>query len=250
MVAALDTNPNAGFVFCRSLHIDRKGKLWGGWNQGKQDYVRPGLDIFRTLVLRNYIPGCNIVFSRKAGEAVGGFGKEPFSVACDWHFCLRLSLHYDVAYLAEPLGYHRIHDTNLSGNLGRTFDLTLFFREGYELLQDVFASIPENQHKLHHLRAKAFKNLSLRHGASLYIKAVLNAKWRLARQIVHGIEHYDPGATRSLDWIRACAGQLLLSGVYHHFYMTLGRIFSIRGKYRLNRTDQLVSRSVPTGMAS
>ncbi|MDN3513004.1 MAG: glycosyltransferase [Candidatus Brocadia sp.] len=231
MVRVLDDNPNVGFVFCSSLHIDRNGNLWGGWNQEKKDYIRPGVEIFKSIVFRNNIPGCNIVFSRKAHDSVGGFGTGPFNVACDWHFCLRVCLHFDVGYVAESLGYHRTHDANLSSRLGKTFNLDLFFREGYELLQDIFASIPEKHVELHDLRSKALRSMSLSNGSSLYVKALLNGRWDIVRQIKEGIEYYDPGATRGLSWIKACMWSVIWGSVYHSLYTPISRALDIRKIY-------------------
>ncbi|MFX0208318.1 MAG: glycosyltransferase family 2 protein [Candidatus Hodarchaeota archaeon] len=228
MVQVLDSNPNVGFVFCSSLHTDNVGHLWGGWLQGKRDYIRSGVATFRSLVLHNYIPGCNFVFSRRAHDSVGGFGIGPFEVACDWHFCLRVCLYYDVGYIAEPLSYHRSHGSNLSMTLSKTFDLPIFFRERYELLQDVFASIPEKHNELRNLQAKAFRSLSLSQGSSLYVNALLTGKWDIAREISKSIEHYDPDATRGLDWIKACVRRIIFGGIYRYLYTPIGRTFNIR----------------------
>lgn len=233
MVEVLDNNPNVGFVFCSSLHIDKDGHLWGGWNQEKKDYVRHGVEVFKTLVLRDYIPGCNIVFSRKAHDSIGGFGVGPFKIACDWHFCLRLCLYYDVGYIAEPLGYHRVHSTNLSGKISKTFELSLFFQEGYELLQDVFTIIPAGCMRLRKLQNKAFRNLSLSKGASLYVKAILSGKWCIARQIKEGIEGYDPGVTCKIVWLKACIRCIIFSGIYHHLYTPIDKVLNIRKRYSL-----------------
>ena len=228
MVEVLDSNPNVGFVFCSSLHTDKVGHVWGGWRQGKRDYIRSGVETFRSLVLHNYIPGCNLVFSRRAHDSAGGFGIGPFKVACDWHFCLRVCLYHDVGYIAEPLSYHRSHGSNLSMSLSKTFDLNLFFRETYELLQDVFASIPDKHRELRNLQGQAFRSLSLSHGSSLYIKALLTGKWDIAREISKRIEHYDPGAIRGLDWIKACVRCIVIGGVYHYLYTPIARASNFR----------------------
>jgi len=228
MVEVLDNNPNVGFVFCSSMHIDNDGYLWGGGNQEKNDYIRHGMEVFKTLVLGDYIAGCNIVFSRKAHDSIGGFRIKPFEIACDWHFCLRLCFYYDVGYISDPLGYHRIHSDNLSSKLNKTFELNLFFREGYELLQNVFTFVPERYIRLRKLQNKAFRSLSLSKGASLYVKAILNGKWDIARQIKKGVEGYDPGATSNLLWIKACMKYIIFGGIYHYFYTPISRALNIR----------------------
>jgi len=233
MVQVLDAHPQVGFAYCRGLHMDEDGNLWGGLRQGKDDFVRRGTDFFRSLVMASFVPGPNIVFRREAHDRVGGFGTGPFRVACDYHFCLRVCLYYDVAYVSEPLGYHRAHTSNLSGALGRTYDLDLLFRESYELLMDIFESIPDQQFELRELRRPALRSVTLRYAAPLYMKALLDRKWQIARRILDGVNRYDPRATRGAAWAWACVRSLLCRSVNEYIYSPLSRaINKHRGRYQ------------------
>ena len=230
MVKVLDAHPQVGFVYCRGLNMDEDGNLWGGLRQGKEDFVCRGTDFFRLLVMGSFVPGPNIVFSREAHDRVGGFGKGPFTVHCDWHFCLCVCLYYDVAYVSEPLGYHRIHTVNLSGALGRTYDLDLLFREIYELLVDIFGSIPDEQSQLRELKQPALRSVTLRCAAPLYVKALLDHRWQIAREILEGVNYYDPGATRRPAWAWACMRSPLYRHMNQYIYSPLSRAIS---KYRV-----------------
>lgn len=223
MVQVLDAHPQVGFAYCRALHMDENGNLWGGLRQDKQDWVRKGTDVFRSLVMGNFIPGPNIVFRREAHDRVGGFGTGPFTVSCDYHFCLRMCLYYGVAYVSEPLGYHRTHSSNLSGAVGRTYDLDLLFRESYELLLDIFDSIPDEQSDLRDLKRPALRSVTLRHAAPLYVRALLDRRWQVARRILDGVNCYDPGATRGAAWAWACVRGLMWHIGYRHLYAPLSR---------------------------
>ena len=228
MAQVLDAHPQVGFAYCRSLHMDEDGSLWGGLRQGKEDFVCKGTDFFRSLVMGCFVPGPNIVFSRRAHDRVGGFGVGSFRTACDWHFCLRVCLYYDVAYVSEPLGYHRTHSSNLSGALGRTYDLDLLFGETYELLIDIFESIPDEQFQLRDLKQPALRSITLRHAAGLYTKALLDRRWQIARRILDGVNRYDAGATRETAWVWACVWRLVYRGVYAYLYTPLSRAVARR----------------------
>jgi len=225
MVQVLDAHPQVGFAYCRGLHMDEEGNLWGGLHQGKEDSIYKGTEFFSSLAMGNFIPGPNIVFTRQAHDLVGGFGLGPFQVGCDWHFSLRLCLQFDVAYVTEPLGYHRTHSSNLSGALGRTFNLDMLFNESYGLLMDIFESIPDELSILRELKKPALRRITLRAAAPTFTRAILNRQWEVAWQIVAGVNRYDPGITKAA-WFGACIRSLVFNIGYVNLYTPMARLIS------------------------
>jgi glycosyltransferase involved in cell wall biosynthesis len=224
MVQVLDANPTVGLVHCRALHMDERGALWGGIRQRRTDRVSKGLEVFRSLVLNNYISGSNVMFTRRAHDDVGGFGTGSFQSACDYHFSLLVCLKYDIAYIGEALGFHRSHGNNLSGTVERTLDLDFLFRENSEVLLDVFSRIPAGRPDLLALRGPALRSVTRRAVASAYVDAKLSGKTEVARELIERAEHYDPGGTTGAGWFRACIQAACFRRAYRFFYMPTARV--------------------------
>ena len=202
LVHVLDANPTVGFVYCRALTMDEDGRLWGGHLQAKQDFFSRGEEAFEKLVIRNAVCGGNVLYRRSSLDAVGGFGMAPFTVACDIHLNLRLCLAYEVAYVAQPLGYHRVHDSNFSSAPSKNIDLETLFRESYGLLNDIFDRIAPSQ-RLFQLRTPAMRELSKRRFASLYLSYFAHGHFAAAKAIREGVRKYDPGMLPT-EWMIAC----------------------------------------------
>jgi len=227
MVKVMEGHPEVGFCYCRSLHMDHEGTIWGGWRQEKEDRLWKGQELFKSIVMGTSISGGNILFSKAAHDSVGGFGIGPFRIACDWHFCLRLCLKYDTAYLKEPLGYHRDHQDNLSGMVGRNLDYESVFRESYHLLDDVFEHVVVEAPELGKLQREAIRCASHRI-AGLYIRAIFTGQGVISRKIIEGIELHDPGATKGLEWIKAVIYSLFYEIIYGPVYTHFARLFRRR----------------------
>lgn len=223
MVEVLDMNPTVGLVHCRALHLDETGFTWGGLRQRHGDRVTQGLDAFRSLVMKYDICGSNMMFTRKAHNEVGGFAAGPFLSACDYHFSLRVSLQFDLAYIAEPLGYHRAHNTNLSNTVQRTLDLDFLCRESFEVLLETFRRVPAPHHLAALLRP-ALRNVTYQAVAGTYIEALLSGRRGVCKELKRRAEGYDPGGTTGLGWWYACSKALFyrtFSHVYPRFMKAL-----------------------------
>ncbi len=117
-VALLDSNQNVGIVYSDTAVIDQNGHKkqdhWFNPISPNIDFIRPGR-LFTELMFKNLnLVCCPSVLARRACyEQAGGFDQRlPFS--CDMEMWMRLSLFYDVAYLAEPLMKYRFHESNMT----------------------------------------------------------------------------------------------------------------------------------------
>ncbi len=235
MVQVFDRYPNVGLAFCRSLSVDTNDKIWGGKNQPSADYVRNGIEFFQSLVLGNFIPGCNILFSREAHDRVGGFGTGPFRISCDWRFSLAVCFYYDIAYVAEALGYHRIHESNLGSRVLRTYDVDELFRETYEVILDVFRSSPEHLAYLKALQAAAIRQKTRRYIAPLYLQALLSGRVSIAKKMRQGVNRYDPDYAGTPGWVWAAVSGLLFRLLYRRIYSPLYRGYNSRRGLRCDQ---------------
>jgi glycosyltransferase involved in cell wall biosynthesis len=156
MAGILAASPAAGLAHCRSLRMDMRGGVWGGFPRlpGRR---YPAPEAFRSLALAYTIRSPSILMRRETLEAVGGFDRRPAGMAtewhADWHLSLRLSLVADLIFHPEPLAYHRTHGTNLS----RDAQLML---NNFALLEDVFDHLPPRHRELEALRQDAYRGVA------------------------------------------------------------------------------------------
>jgi hypothetical protein len=109
-VAALERDPNAGFVYGPVLYGDPETcEPTGEVSLGEC----PEGDIFWQLVERNFIHIPSVVVRRSCLEAVGGFEPAVTGVE-DWGMWMRLAERYTVAAVCKPVAIYRVF-TRTSG---------------------------------------------------------------------------------------------------------------------------------------
>jgi hypothetical protein len=120
-VRVLDEHPQAGFVFCPAVTFD--GTSEGGLtvSHGTSDVVFRNRAFLQRLLQANCVPAPAGMVRRRCYEKTGLFPLDlPF--AGDWYVWLALALHYDVAYLAEPMVNYRVHDLNMTKTCMKNLD--------------------------------------------------------------------------------------------------------------------------------
>lgn len=118
LVEKLDKNPSVGIAYAQSWEINSDGqrvrsfkqftddldeKKWGS------DYVNDGRDECRYMIVKNTIPNASAALIRCDKFEEAGKFDESLELIADWILYLKLFLISDVAYVAEPLNYFRVH---------------------------------------------------------------------------------------------------------------------------------------------
>ena len=114
-VRLLDEHPNVGMVHCAAFETDPAGvPQW--LNKVYSDTrIMKGKEVF-VQFLQGHNVYCSSVMARASlYRMVGSFDARHRSG--DYHMWLRMALHADVAYLAQPLIAVRLHDGRLSSAL-------------------------------------------------------------------------------------------------------------------------------------
>jgi glycosyltransferase involved in cell wall biosynthesis len=112
-VAVMDREPAVGFVFCPAVVFDGAAEGAVVSSHGAADVVFRNRQFLRRLLQSNCVPAPAGMVRRRAYDRTGLFPLDlPF--AGDWYLWLALSLHFDVAYLAEPMVHYRVHDLNMT----------------------------------------------------------------------------------------------------------------------------------------
>jgi glycosyltransferase involved in cell wall biosynthesis len=114
-VRVLDANPSAGFVFCPVIKVenDVEQGIHAWFSHGTADAVFRGRDFLARMVDGNHVGAPSVMARTECYAKVGLFCPElPYT--CDWHLWSLFALHYDVAYLAEPMVRFRFHSSNVT----------------------------------------------------------------------------------------------------------------------------------------
>jgi Glycosyl transferase family 2 len=114
-VDVMERNPRVGCVFCRAMElheaIETGIALWA--DCGEADRIWSDDSFLVRLIEINCIAASSVLVRKECYDKVGMFQVDlPF--ACDWYLWCMLAMHYDVAYLAEPMVYCRFHENSLT----------------------------------------------------------------------------------------------------------------------------------------
>jgi glycosyltransferase involved in cell wall biosynthesis len=112
-VDTLNRHPEVGFVHT-ALHLtDAQGEVMRIFRRWGNDRICHRKTELITLVQGNKIFLSTVMARRTSIETVGLFD-EAIPFGPDWDLWLRLYMHYDGAYVAQPLAFYRQHDASLS----------------------------------------------------------------------------------------------------------------------------------------
>jgi glycosyltransferase involved in cell wall biosynthesis len=119
-VGVMERNPRVGYVFCKSRAVQGKKDVGiAEWTDiGNSDQIWDGLAFLRRLVQRNCIVMSGLMVRKECYDKVSLFVLD-LPHATDWYLWCLFALHYDVAYLSEPMASFRIHEQSLTSAFNR-----------------------------------------------------------------------------------------------------------------------------------
>lgn len=224
LVQALDRHPEAGFAFSNMRTIDETGGVIGGhWypDLPEDDMLYPGEEFFRLLVRQGNVVPCQSVMVRSSCLKEAGPYDSRLRYTPDLEMWLRLSLHYDVAYVAEPLVLVRRHPGQESSSfLGSVKEVDEVWRAFQIVFRENAGSLTEAdmlyRRALNHLQrwSGAFLRNNLREGhlrSAMAFQMRLLQFWRAEKLGLAGLPslpepcvndsslHHVSGAMRTWD---------------------------------------------------
>jgi glycosyltransferase involved in cell wall biosynthesis len=117
-VSCMEQNPGAGYVFCPGIGLENgleTGLLRYAFH-GDEDRLFRGREFFVKLLKGNSILSASGMVRREVYEKLDAFPLDmPFGG--DWYLWLLFALHYDVAYLGEPMVLYRQHSMSMTNLL-------------------------------------------------------------------------------------------------------------------------------------
>jgi glycosyltransferase involved in cell wall biosynthesis len=136
-VDMFELHPKVGYVFCPGFALENgvESGLLNFSVHSEKDTVFPGAEFALKLLNGNSVVAASGLVRTECYQALGMFPVDlPY--AGDWYLWLLFALHYDVAYLAEPLVNYRAHPlciTNtLSARVRVADDFAVIWRALYE----------------------------------------------------------------------------------------------------------------------
>ena len=114
-VDLMERKPEVGYVFCRAVEV-RGSKEVGvaPWtNCGKEEQIWNARSFLMRLIRGNCVVMSSTLVRKKCYDEVGLFSLD-MPHANDWYLWCLLALHFQVAYLPEPMVFVRIHEESLT----------------------------------------------------------------------------------------------------------------------------------------
>jgi GT2 family glycosyltransferase len=115
-LTVLESSPSVGFVYSDVEVVDAFDKMvrpgWYNPTPEGSDKIFAGTEFFHQLFTGENLICCpSVVVKRSLFDDLGGFdARLPYTA--DWEMWLRVALHSDVGYIAEPLMHYRVHESN------------------------------------------------------------------------------------------------------------------------------------------
>jgi len=117
-VRLMENHPGVGYVFCPAVRLEdgRESDVIDYSWHGDRDAIIDGRSFLAKLVYANTIASPTGMVRKECYDRLGMF---PLDMPwCgDWYLWCLFALHYDVAYLAEPMVYYRRHALTMTNRL-------------------------------------------------------------------------------------------------------------------------------------
>jgi len=131
-VEFLDRHQEIGWVYSYANFIDNEGQpiegLFGADITKESDPVE-------TLIQGNQVPGMTALMRHSVSAMVGLH--HPSLLYSDWHYWVRMAAASRVAFIAEPLVYYRLHETNTSIGVSAEINIARFIEVTETIRNDV-----------------------------------------------------------------------------------------------------------------
>ena len=123
LVTIMEQSPNVGLAYCGSTRVSADGMMGPLCEAGNRplhetrwsrDYQNHGRDeVARYFVIQNIIPNASAVLVRRDVFQKAVRGAELRRLSGDWWTWVRILLESDLAFVAEPMNFFRMHDRSV-----------------------------------------------------------------------------------------------------------------------------------------
>jgi glycosyltransferase involved in cell wall biosynthesis len=189
-VAFLDQNPDYGMVYTDLFLVDEKGNILESWFQSKKEFSQG--NIYRNLLKECFIIPTSSVIRTEVFKKIGYFDPEIY-FCNDYDLWIRISRHFKIGLIKEPLVKWRQHNQNASKNFKATAqdNIKIFSKQLNIKDQDSFS------------RMLLRKKLSINH-FDLGIWNLADERIALARHDFMKSYYYSPNRKSLIRFIICC----------------------------------------------
>ncbi|NJO77647.1 MAG: glycosyltransferase [Cyanobacteria bacterium RM1_2_2] len=147
LVEKLEQNPTVGIAYCQSMQMDSDGKVGRSLknrtdeldrNRWAQDFVNNGQDECQYLVIKNTIPNASAALLRRSTFETAGQFDVNLRLVADWMLWAKMLMISDIAFVAEPLNYFRLHAMTVTSN---TRKIGKHVEENYQVISFITNSV-------------------------------------------------------------------------------------------------------------
>ena len=193
----MDANPKIGIAYCQSQIIDENGNARGtaldfleGEDFPAVDKARWQTDFSgdgreecrRFLVCQNTSPNASgALLRRSVYEAVGGLDLS-LRLAADWLLWAQMLLRSDIAFVAEPLNFYRIHTRSVTSNTRKS---GVEAEENYRVVREILSAVSVEPAVIEKVCASLLNNWMrpALHGAANIERAQHLKIYRIAKKV-------------------------------------------------------------------
>ncbi|MGB6691512.1 MAG: glycosyltransferase [Terracidiphilus sp.] len=119
-VKILDRNPHVGYVFSRAFEVQGTKEIGiAHWTDcGNRDRIWNGSTFLKRLIKSDCIVMASAMVRKECFDKIALLSVD-LPHACDWYLWCLFALHYQVAYVSQPMVCCRIHEESLTTSLNR-----------------------------------------------------------------------------------------------------------------------------------
>lgn len=159
-VRILDEHPEVGLVFSAAEYIDTNGNRVKEYQPFDGDWVRSGEEVFKTLILGNYIVVPTAMARRECFLALGSFNEGVATGSRDWDMWLRIALDdRSFGYIDTKTVCARYHGRDAGLYYDRT---NIRGMNHYMIIRHIFSNLPPGKTHLSYLEPCAIDALAQR----------------------------------------------------------------------------------------
>jgi glycosyltransferase involved in cell wall biosynthesis len=125
-IPLFDADGRVGMVYAERDLIDERGNP----AVGRKIARFRGANLYRQLLLNNFVPFSTCVISRHCFERLGIFD-DRMERSIDYELWLRYSLHYEFDYVNEPLAAHRVWAGQMSNDKRRRYEAAFQIQDAF-----------------------------------------------------------------------------------------------------------------------
>lgn len=173
LVSVLDKNKNVGLAYCQSFYINADNMITGNhidelekydYSLWRNDFVENGIKMLSShMAAINIIPNASsLLFRKRIYEQVGG-ADEYMKLCGDWLTWSKMLMISDLAFIAKPLNYFRMHELSVRSHIHST---RRYILEYLYVVKNIFKNVSIYRHSknsvIYQLKARWFR-LAIEH---------------------------------------------------------------------------------------